>query len=372
MSKRKKLRVAFRKNRQKRKRDNKLTRRLLDDALDDEPSTGGRLTGKGELSRHRTVVGVETAEGDFQLEVDESQCLRGRVLSATGLNCRVESEDGDEYECTVRRVVRTMARDARNAVVAGDHVLFQPVGEDDQGVIERVEPRRGVLSRQTQRSEHVIVANVDQALIVVSAVDPPLKPGLVDRFLISSERGDIASIICINKVDLADRVALQPLVGLYAGLGYQVVCTSAARGWGIDALRRILRGRETVVSGQSGVGKSSLLNRVQPGLSLSTGEISDWTRKGRHTTRRAELVRLDDGGWVVDTPGIRQMSLWDVLPEEVEAYFREFRPFVAHCKFPDCTHTHESECAVKLAVSRQMISHQRYDSYLRIVSGDFE
>lgn len=373
--KKQKLRVAFRKNRQKRPRSGNLTRQIgEDDQVTDEAADGERISGKGELTRHRTVMGVEeeTADGTrIVLDVDESKCLRGRVISAIGLNCIVRGEDGRQYECTVRRVLRTLFRETRNAVATGDHVLFQPSG-DRFGVIERVDPRRGTISRVSHGREHVIVANVDQIVVVTSAADPELKPGFVDRMLISAEKGGVQAIICINKADLVDTAALQPIIGRYGRIGYEVVLASAKESTGIDRLRVLLKDRETVLTGQSGVGKSSLLNAIQPGLSLPTMEVSDWTRKGRHTTRRADLLELDFGGWVVDTPGIRQLALWDVIREEVEGYFIEFRPFVPLCKFPDCSHTHEDGCGVKLAVDRDLISEDRYFSYVRIYNDEPE
>jgi len=255
--------------------------------------------------------------------------------------------------------------------VTGDVVLFRPKG-DEEGVIERVEPRHGVLARRTHGREHIVAANVDQVAIVVSADQPPLKPGLIDRFLISAEKGGLRPLVCINKIDLVDVQWLQPIVGLYAQLGCDVVLTSATTGWGLDRLRWLLRGRQTVFAGQSGVGKSSLLNAIQPGLQLKVGEVSAWSGKGRHTTRRAELLPLDFGGWVVDTPGIRQLELWDVVPEEVEGFFVEFRPFVPKCKFPDCMHTHEIQCGVKQAVQLGLISQLRYESYCKIYADELE
>jgi ribosome biogenesis GTPase len=157
---------------------------------------------------------------------------------------------------------------------------------------------------------------------------------------------------------------------MYSQLGIPVLFTSAATGLGVGRLREILRGRQTVFSGQSGVGKSSLLNAIQPELGLRVREVSDATQKGRHTTTTAELIKFDFGGWVVDTPGIRQFSLWDLLPEEIEGFFPEFRPFVTLCAFPDCTHTHEERCAVKRAVYRRQVSASRYTSYLGLFSGE--
>jgi len=367
----KKLRVAFRKNRQKRTRSNDLTRTIRDHGTESADFvTGERLTGKGELTRYRTVISTDGTPADSWLrDVDETKCLSGRVISSAGLYSVVQVDDGTRYRCTVRRVLRTMFRESRNAVVAGDRVLFQPSNED-QGVIERVDPRRGTISRCTQRREHVIVANVDRVLVVTSADDPPLKTNLIDRFLVSAETGQVRPIVCINKIDLVNPASLQPIAGLYGRLGCDVVLTSVLQSRGLVRLRHLLTGHETVLAGQSGVGKSSLLNAIQPGLALKTGSVSTGSGKGRHTTRRAELLPLRFGGWVVDTPGIRQFALWDVICEDVEGFFIEFRPFVALCRFPDCSHTHESDCAVKQAVHDNLIASTRYESYLRLVSDE--
>jgi ribosome biogenesis GTPase len=370
----KKVRVEFSKNRQKRQRSQDLTRAAHRDleAVEDLATTE-RISGKGDLTRRRTVIAadVETADGAGPLiDVDVETCVAGRVLYAIGANrCRVQLDDGRQVDCVVRRLVRTMARDARNAVVAGDRVQVR-MTDGENGFVARVDPRRATLSRGHGGREHVIAANVDLAVIVVSTVDPPLKLGVVDRLIVSAERGGIRPVICINKIDLGDAVALQPIAGIYARIGYDVVLTSAARGLGLMRLRQLLRGRQAVFAGQSGVGKSSLLNALQPDLALRTGEVSGDSGKGRHTTRVAELIPLGGDAWVIDTPGIRQFELWDVIPEEVEGYFREFRPFVPRCRFPDCTHTHETECGIARAVAEGHISRQRYESYVRIVTGD--
>lgn len=365
----KKVRVDFRKNRQNRRRQNDFTREVVaGDADEVDSQRDERLTGKGDLTRRRTILTDEAGAVPLRA-VDEAACLKGRVLSAIGLTSLIEAEDGRQFECTIRRVVRTMSRDQRNVIVAGDRVLFLPTGPRE-GVVERVDPRRSTISRRSQDHEHILVSNVDQVVIVVSADDPPLKPALIDRFLVSAEKGNARAIIGINKCDLKSPASLQPVMGVYGRLGYEIVLTSTRTGQGIDRLRELMKDRETVVAGQSGVGKSSLLNSVDPKLGLKTGGVSHWTGKGRHTTRRAELMRLDVGGWAVDTPGIRQMLLWDVRPEEFEGYFLEFRPFVARCRFPDCTHTHESDCGVKSAVSDDLISPLRYESYLRLLEGD--
>ncbi|HEX6987700.1 MAG TPA: ribosome small subunit-dependent GTPase A [Planctomycetaceae bacterium] len=379
MAGKKKIRVEFRKNRQNRARRNDLTREAAAaDELDLDAAVGSeRMTGKGELTRYRTVVVEEGEGGELVREVDFAGCRRGRVLSAVGLNSFVEDESGERFECTVRRVVRTLARDARNAVVTGDRVLFRPTGlrSNDghpQGVIERVEPRRGVVSRRHENREHILAANVDQAAVVASADEPPLKPSLIDRFLVSCEKGGATPLVCVNKADLVGPHDLAPFVALYRHLGYKVLPTSVVDGRGIDELRSLLRGKTTVFAGQSGVGKSSLLNAVQPSLGLKTGEVSGWTMKGRHTTRRAVLLPFQGGGYVIDTPGIRQFQLWEVEPEEVEGYFVEFVRYVPLCRFPDCTHTHEEGCAVKRAVDLGLIAESRYVSYVKILLGGEE
>jgi ribosome biogenesis GTPase len=227
-----------------------------------------------------------------------------------------------------------------------------------------------VVSRTSRGRQHVLVANVDQLIIVTSAAEPRLKPNLIDRLLVTAERGGIRPVLCINKIDLVELSDLMPLVGVYAQLGYDVLLTSAVTGQGVERLREMLTDEESVVTGQSGVGKSSLLNSVEPGLHLRVQTVSDETQKGRHTTTTAELIPLSFGGYVVDTPGVRQFQLCDVIPEEVAGFFRDLRPYVSRCRFPDCTHTHEDDCAVKDAVADGWIDARRYESYVQIRAGD--
>ena len=362
-----KFRVDLKKNRQARARRQNLTHELLNDTESAEDAQSSeRVTSRSESSRRRTVVGFEVDGDQLRRQVDESRCEAGRVISFIGLNCIVRSEQGSEFECSVRGVLRSLVRDSRNVVVAGDRVLFRREGDDYQGVIERVEPRHGVLSRGSQGREHILVANVDQVLIVASAADPDFKSQLVDRYLLSAERHQIRPLVCINKIDLIYPRNIMDAVRTLGKVGYPVVLTSTRDGRGIDQLRSYLAGRQTAVSGQSGVGKSSLLNHVDAGLQLKTADVSDWTKKGTHTTRRSRLIPLSFGGWVADTPGIRQFELWDIALEEVDGYFVEFRPFIPLCRFQNCSHMHEEHCGIKRAVEQGRIAASRYQSYLRL------
>ena len=389
MAKKKKVRVDMRKNRSKPPRPRQWTRDFQDHGFAEEATAGQeRVRAKGELSRRRTIIQEETGDADQAGQepaempaVDVSTCLPGRVLRVHRLFSVVQTADGRQYRCAVRRLLRTLATHERNIVTTGDRVWIRPVERDStshdspsaadiEGWIERIEPRHGLLTRASRGREHVQVANVDQVVFVLSLVEPELKPHLIDRYLASAEQGGIQPILCLNKADLVEPARYQPLVGMYSQLDIPTFLTSAATGTGIDRLRDRLRDRETVFTGQSGVGKSSLLNAIQPGLGLRVNEVSDVTQKGRHTTTAAELIQLDFGGWVVDTPGVRQLQLWDLLPEEIEGFFPEFRPFVPLCGYPDCTHTHEDRCAVKRAVLRRQIADSRYTSYLGLFHGE--
>jgi ribosome biogenesis GTPase / thiamine phosphate phosphatase len=372
-SKKRKVRTDFRKNREVRARDKRVAdSRAGDDSDAADAPRQERVSGKGHISRKRTVAG-EVVEDDagthMQPDIDRSVCRLARVLRVQGLVSLVRDDAGTTFQCATRRLLKTLSTDQRHVVAAGDIVWFRPEGEGE-GIIERVEPRRGVVSRTSRGRQHVLVANVDQLIIVTSAAEPRLKPNLIDRLLVTAEKTGVRPIICINKIDLVDPSELMPLVGVYAQLGYDVLFASAATGLGVDRLGAQLAGAQSVVTGQSGVGKTSLLNAVEPGLDLRVQSVSEETQKGKHTTTTAELIPLSTGGYVVDTPGIRQFQLWDVIPEEVAGFYRDLRPYVSRCRFPDCTHTHEDNCAVKDAVADGWIDTRRYESYVQIRSGD--
>ncbi|MGA2796863.1 MAG: ribosome small subunit-dependent GTPase A [Thermoguttaceae bacterium] len=380
MSKKKKIRADFRKNRSDRARSTNWTRQFDSDELSvDNTLRGERLSGKGDLSRRRTVISEDIpSEGENppgrQLAVDETLCRPGRVLSVHGLYSEVQDADGVIHHCVTRRILKTLTTDLRHVVTAGDRVLFRPADKtgSNEGFIERVEPRRGMLCREVRQRQQILVTHVDLVAIVSSAAEPRLKPNLIDRMLVATEKGDIRPVICINKIDLVDVADLQPLVGVYSQMGYEVLLLSAKTRFGVERLRRLLVGRSSVLAGQSGVGKSSLLNRVDPSLHLHVQPVSRETEKGKHTTSNARLMPLKDGGYVVDTPGIRQFQLWDVVPEEIDSYYRDLRPYISLCRFPNCTHTHEDDCAVKNAVADDRLDERRYESYCHLRAGEME
>lgn len=363
-----KVRVDLRKNRSKPPREKGWTRDFRQDDEQDYTSSE-RIRAKGELSRKRTIVTDGTVPDDQDQSVDTlmpavdlTECMPGRVVRIHGLQNIVMTDVGKQYACAVRGVLRSLAIDERSVVTTGDRVWIRP-GANQEGVIEKVEPRYGLLTRRSWKREHVLVANVDQIVIVAALAEPYLKPHLIDRYLVAASMGSLKPVICFNKSDLIDPADFQPTLGMYAQLGYSALLTSAKTGQGLDELRNKLTNRQTVFSGQSGVGKTSLLNALEPGLELRVREVSEMTQKGRHTTTTAELIKLSFGGWVVDTPGIRQFDLWNVISAELDGHFPEFHPFVAACGYRGCSHLHEESCAVRAAVDEGWIDPQRYYSY---------
>ncbi len=254
-------------------------------------------------------------------------------------------------------------------LAVGDDVIIERDERATTWAIVEILPRRSSLSRRApgrRQAERVVAANVDQVLVVVAAARPDPHPGMIDRFLLIAEANDLPARIIVNKVELVDESVTAQLLAPYRAAGYGAHMTSVRTGAGLPALEGALVGRTSVLSGPSGVGKSSLMNALYPGLALRVGEISDSVNKGRHTTVGALLHPLPAGGFVVDTPGLREVGLWGIDPGEVDRCFPEFRPRLGHCRFADCRHTVEPGCAVRAAVGSGGITAGRYESYVKL------
>lgn len=296
--------------------------------------------------------------------------LEGTVVRVDSRLCIVQVGTR-QIKCRVRGVLFREEKTWSRPVAAGDRVGILK-GNDEFGLVHKILPRRNILSRPQveKRRRQLIASNLDQVLLVSSTITPDLNLRLVDRILVACERGEFNALIIVNKVDLLpDRTLLQEVHNIYEPLGYKVIETSASTGEGVDVLRSTLEGKISVLAGMSGVGKSTLLNAIQPGLKLKAQTVSDATGKGRHTTTRSELLPLDGGGFVVDTPGMREFGIADIEPYQVGLYFPEIRKLLPGCHFRTCTHTHEKICAVTDAVENGEVHPHRFDSYLRIIEG---
>ncbi len=292
----------------------------------------------------------------------------GTVIRIDSAGYHVDTTEGT-FRCSLRGRLKNKPRTTKKPVSVGDRVQWTPSGPN-LGVIDSVEPRRNKLSRRSAGRgdlEHILVANLDQLLIVSSPQDPPFRSGLIDRMLVAADKNHLDAAICLNKADLIDHNEWQTRLAYYEDLQYPLLFTSAVDKMGLDALSGFLRGKTTVLSGHSGTGKSSLLSALQPGLSLRTGEISSRSGKGRHTTTSVSLLKLDLGGYVVDTPGIRSFGLWDIEPEDLSSHFPEIDELRTGCRFRRCTHTHEPDCPVLAAVESGHIHGDRYENYTRML-----
>lgn len=285
----------------------------------------------------------------------------------------METVDGRRTVCQIAGRLKKDKQDT-DLVAAGDRVKFQ-INEDGSGIILEVDERERVLSRARPApekrniltdQEQILLANPDQIVIVFSIRRPRPSLRKLDRYLVVAEMNEIPVVICVNKVDLVEPGEAESVFQIYADIGYPLIYTSAHRGDGVVRLGEWLKDKISVLTGSSGVGKSSLLNAVQPGLGLRVRDVSQATDKGLHTTRHVELVPLSVGGYVADTPGIRALAVFDMEATELDGYFREIAPLVPYCQFSDCTHRHEPKCAVQAAVADGRVSAARYESYLRL------
>jgi len=298
---------------------------------------------------------------------------RGLVISSQSGFYTVQSDDG-QWVCQLRGRLKKGRREG-DVVGLGDWVRITPIGVE-RGVIDEIEPRKRMLSRMAPlpsgEYQQIIIANPDQAVFVFACRDPDPRFGMLDRYLVIAEKGEVPALIVANKTDLVSNSRPGELFGLYSEIGYPVLYTSIVNGEGLAELKDHLVGKISVLSGPSGVGKSSLLNTMMPGLDLAHRTVSQATSKGRHTTVAKEMYPLEGGGYIADTPGLKALALWDMEPDELDGYFPELRERVAGCQFSDCTHIHEPGCAVQAAVDSGRISRQRYESYSRMRSGQEE
>ncbi len=315
-----------------------------------------------------------------------SAFIPGLVIRAQSGFFTVRTETHGDVICHVRGRLK-QTRQWGDLVAIGDRVSIS-LQSAGRGMIESVSERVRVLQRQAPSGRgrggrattgrpgqdegraQVIIANPDQVVFVFACAQPTPHLRALDRYLVMAEQAGVPALICANKADLLGRVQAAELFGLYPPLGYPVIYTSAATGEGLAELRAHLQGKISGLAGPSGVGKSSLLNALQPGLRLRAQAVSGYTTKGRHTTVHPELIPLDFGGYLADTPGMRALALWDVEPTELEGFFVEFRPWVAQCEFNNCSHLNEPGCAVRGAVQAGHIHPSRYDSYCRLRSGE--
>lgn len=277
--------------------------------------------------------------------------------------------DDDLWQCELRGRLKKGMRTATSPVVVGDLVEVDPISHRI-GIVELVHPRYSKFSRHASglRSyEQILAANLDQLIVVGSLQNPALRPGFIDRSMVMALKGGMEPIICFNKVDLDRREESSGIAGVYQRLGYKVCCASAKTGEGVEDLKGVLKGASSAIVGQSGVGKSSLLNRIESGLSLKTQKLMKKHRRGRHTTTTVQLHRLQIGGYVADTPGIKEVGLWGIDGSSLVDYFVEMMPLATECQFRNCRHISEPGCAIRSAVKEGEIAPIRYDGYRRIM-----
>jgi len=297
--------------------------------------------------------------------------FQGLIIKSQSGFFDVQTTEAGLIVCQLRGRLKQGGRKG-DLLAVGDQVQISILPEGT-GMIEEILPRNRAIVRMDPRPRgvyrQVLLANPDQALFVFACASPDPRMRMLDRFLVIAEQQEIPAVIVANKVDLVGQEKAEEIFGHYQKIGYPVIYTSAQKNIGVDELRQILQGKLSALAGPSGVGKSSLMNTMQPGLGLAVNEISAALNRGKHTTNFRQLLPLENGGYVADTPGWKSLALWDTYPEELDGYFPEISPLVAQCHFSDCTHVHEPGCAVLKALNNGELHRERFNSFIRMRDG---
>lgn len=302
--------------------------------------------------------------------------MEGLIIKSTGSSYTVAGKDGNTYNCKLKGQFRIKGIRTTNPLAAGDNVLFEIQNDKFEGVIFEIKPRINYIIRKSinlSKSVHIIASNIDRLYIVASIMLPRTSTGFIDRLLVTAEAYHIPASIIFNKIDIYTTEAKErcsELQKMYSSLGYPVYLVSAFTGEGVDEIRRVFSNKVNLLSGHSGVGKSALINSLDPGNTIKTGEISSYHNKGMHTTTFAEMHPLTFGGYIIDTPGIKEFGLVNFESREICERFPEFRALINECKYSNCTHVHEPGCAVKLALADGTIFEERYRNYIGLLNDE--
>lgn len=299
--------------------------------------------------------------------------MKGQVFRSTGSWYEVQGDDLVMYKCRTKGKLRLSDLKTTNPIAVGDFVHFEIEENQETGVINAIEERDNYIVRKSIKNKnqgHIIAANIDQSVLIVTISYPRTSLGFIDRFLVSAEAFRIPQTIIFNKTDLLkpkEEKLVEEYIAIYTAIGVTCLRASALKKEGLEQIREQLKGKKTLISGHSGVGKSTLINELQPGLELRTSEVSDFAEKGVHTTTFAEMFEISPSTLIIDTPGIKELGLMDIANTELSDYFPEMRALIGECKFHDCSHTHEPGCAIQGAVVAGEIADSRFNSYLSML-----